>query len=62
MTLAAFFGSALPYALVSLIAAVALLYFRKIQPWVNRVVKPFLAKLKSKRRARNERRWDIHAR
>jgi len=50
MTLAAFLGSALPYALVVIIVAVAWLYFNVVQPWLNR------------RRSRNQRKWDIHAR
>jgi len=46
MTLAAFFGSALPYVIVAIIVFAAWLYFDKFQPWVNR--------------RRSRKRWDIH--
>ena len=51
MILAAFLGSALPYAIVFVIAGVAWLYFNKFQPWYNR----------RKTRKREAKRWSINA-
>jgi hypothetical protein len=47
MTLAAFLGSALPYAFGLLVALGAWLYFARIVPWRNR--------------RRERKAWDIHA-
>jgi hypothetical protein len=51
MTIAAFLGSALPYAIVCAIAGVAWLYFNKFHPWHNR----------RKTRKREAKRWSINA-
>jgi hypothetical protein len=62
MTLSVFLGSPLPYAIPVLIAAVVWLYFNKFQPWFNRVVKPLIIKWLNRKRYKDQKRWDIHAR
>ena len=47
MTLAAFLGSALPYAIIGIIALIAWLYFNVFQPWYNQ--------------RKSRKPWDIHA-